>query len=114
MAPGLTNLLPTSPHLLYSTAQSKSIFPDSIKTSGQHPPQYNLLQPYSNFPEQITDPTVWKAEDYADNPERWTHHFTEEEIAEMSDTADKFLAAGTPLIGITKVFGAGHAVGELY
>lgn len=101
MAPGLTDLFPTSPLLV----QSKAIFADGIKTSGQHPPQYNQLQPYSSFPTQITGPTVWKAEDYANNPERWTHHFTEEEIAEMSDAADKFLAAGTPLTGITKVFG---------
>ncbi|KAA6413026.1 MAG: taurine catabolism dioxygenase [Lasallia pustulata] len=102
MAPGLTDLVPTSPHLLRSTAQAKAIFPDGIKTSGQHPPQYNKLQPYSSFPEQITGQTVWKVEDYVDHPERWTHHFTEEEIGEMSDAADEFLAAGTPLTGITK------------
>ncbi|SLM39962.1 taurine catabolism dioxygenase [Lasallia pustulata] len=102
MAPGLTDHVPTSPHLLRSTAQAKAILPDVIKTSGQHPPQYNKLQPYSSFPEQITGQTVWKAEDYVDHPERWTHHFTEEEIGEMSDAADEFLAAGTPLTGITK------------
>ena len=114
MAPGLTDLVPTSPHLLRSTAQAKAIFPDGIKTSGQHPPQYNKLQPYSAFPEQIIGQTVWKAEDYVDHPERWTHHFTEEEIAEMSDAADKFLAARTPLTGITKVVRADRSLGALY
>lgn len=113
MAPGLTDLLPSSPPLLHSTPpQSKATFPDGIKTSGQHPPQYNQLQPYSSFPKQITGPTVWKAEDYANNPERWTHQFTEEELAEMSDAADQFLAAGTPLTGITKVFGCKSCPGS--
>ncbi|KAI4133054.1 MAG: hypothetical protein LQ347_002326 [Umbilicaria vellea] len=102
MAPGLTDLLPSSTHLPNSAVQSKAIFPDGIRTSGQHPPQYNQLQPYSSFPEEITGPTVWTAEHYANNPERWTHHFTEEEIAEMSDAADQFIAAGNPLTGITK------------
>ncbi|MCJ1305455.1 hypothetical protein MMC08_008269, partial [Hypocenomyce scalaris] len=102
MAPGLTESLPIAPHFLHSSAPSKAHFPDGIKTSGQHPPQYNQLQPYSSFPTEINGPTVWKAEDYADNPGRWTHHFTEDEIAEMSKAADDFLAGGTPLTGISK------------
>lgn len=114
MAPGLTDLHPSSTHLLHSAAQSKALFPDGIKTSGQHPPQYNQLQPYSSFPKGITGPTVWTADDYANNPERWTHHFTEQEIAEMSDAADEFIAAGTPLTGITKVFRVNRALGALY
>lgn len=114
MAPGLTDLLPSSTHLPNSAVQSKAIFPDGIRTSGQHPPQYNQLQPYSSFPEEITGPTVWTAEHYANNPERWTHHFTEEEIAEMSDAADQFIAAGNPLTGITKVFGLDCAYEALY
>lgn len=111
MAPGLTDL-PSSTHLPNIAVQSKSIFPDGIKTSGQHPPQYDQLQSYSSFPKEITGPTVWTAKDYTNNPERWTHHFTEEEIAEMSDAADTFIAAGTPLTGMTKVLGAKCALGS--
>ncbi|MCJ1312690.1 hypothetical protein MMC25_006366 [Agyrium rufum] len=102
MAPSLTESLPTPHQLKQPTSVSKSIFPDGIKTSGQHPPLYDVLQPFENFPKEITGPTVWKKEDYINNPERWVHHFSSEEIAEMSEAADNFLAAGTPLTGITK------------
>lgn len=74
-----------------------------IKTSGQHPPLYDQLKPYSEFPKEIIGPTVWKAEDYANYPDRWTHEFTKDEIAEMSDAADRFLAGNVPLTHISKV-----------
>ena len=102
MAPGLTDTLPTPAHQLRAFP-SKEIFPDGIKTSGQHAPLYNELRPFEDFPDEITAPTLWKSEDYAHNPERWTHVFTEDEIAEMSEAANRFLAAKTPLTGITKV-----------
>lgn len=83
----------------------RDIFPDGIRTSGQHPPVYDQLKPYSEFPKEITGPTLWRKEDYVNNPEKWIHPFTDEEIQELSDTADRFIAAGTPLTGITKVGG---------
>ena len=101
MAPATTESLPVAPHEL--SAQFKSLFPDGIKTSGQHPPLYDQLQPYEQFPKEISGATVWKKEDYSDNPERWVHHFSEEEISELSDAADEFLASRTPLTGISKV-----------
>lgn len=81
----------------------RDVFPDGIRTSGQHPPVYDQLKPYSEFPREISGQTVWKKEDYENNPERWIHPFTEEEVQELSDTADRFIASGTPLTGITKV-----------
>lgn len=81
----------------------RSIFPDGIRTSGQHPPLYDALKPYSDFPKEISGPTVWKREYFANNPERWVHVFTDEEVQELSDTADRFIESGTPLTGITKV-----------
>ncbi|KAL4940832.1 hypothetical protein BDV06DRAFT_195821 [Aspergillus oleicola] len=78
------------------------VFPDGLKTTGQHPPLYNELHPYEKFPKSISGPTLWKAEDYRDAPERWTHRFNAEEVAELSATADAFLAAKVPLTGITK------------
>ncbi|KAI2611221.1 Clavaminate synthase-like protein [Hypoxylon fragiforme] len=80
----------------------RSIFPDGLKTTGQHPPLYDQLYPYSAFPKHIEGPTVWKAEDYANNPERWVHPFSESELEEISQTADTFIASGLPLTGISK------------
>ena len=104
MAPALTESVPAAPHTLGNDARSvsKSIFPDGLKTSGQHGPIYSRLRPYEDYPKEITGPTVWKAEDYRNNPERWTHVFSEEEIAELGAAADQFIASGTPLTGMTK------------
>ncbi|KAL1303089.1 hypothetical protein AAFC00_006532 [Neodothiora populina] len=81
---------------------SPKIFPDGIKTSGQHAPISSLIKPYSAFPKEITGQTAWQAEDYKNNPERWTHPFSQDEIAEISQAADDFIASATPLTGITK------------
>ncbi|KAG8625561.1 hypothetical protein KVT40_005962 [Elsinoe batatas] len=81
---------------------SKDVFPDGIKTAGQCPPDYDLLKPYSEFPKEITGPTVWDASEYRNNPETWTHVFSEDEVAEMGKAADDFLSSGTPLTGISK------------
>lgn len=80
-----------------------SVFPDGIRTSGQHAPLYEVLRPYTEFPKEITGSTVWKAEDYINNPERWVHAFTDEEIEELSQATDAFTASGLPLTGISKV-----------
>ncbi|SRR5947207_4426270 len=82
---------------------AKSIFPDGIRTSGQHSPLFEKLKPYSEFPKQIKGPTVWRKEDYIDYPERWTHSFTDEEVAELGASAENFIEKGIPLTGITKV-----------
>lgn len=81
----------------------RSVFPDGIRTSGQHQPLYDVLRPYEDFPQEIQGPTLWKKEDYEDQPDRWTHRFTEDEIAELGAAADQFIASGTPLTGISKV-----------
>ncbi|KAG7005765.1 hypothetical protein G7Y79_00018g045720 [Physcia stellaris] len=86
MAPGLTSV-ETDNSTNFSAIKSqasRSIFPDGIKTSGQHPPNYDELKGYDEF------------------PKRWVHRFSEDEIEEMSTAADDFKASGTPLTGITK------------
>jgi hypothetical protein len=102
--------LPTAPHQLGVPGQAQAQapvdvqrFPDGLKTTGQHEPLPDLIQPFEKFPKQITGPTVWKAEDYSNHPEKWTHRFTAAEVEELSTTADQFIAAGIPLTGITKV-----------
>lgn len=105
MAPSLLDTQPTAPHQLSSPSPKsidRKVFPDGIKTSGQHPPLYDQLRPYSEFPKEITGETVWKAEDYINNPERWVHVFNEEEIAELSSVADKFIQDKIPLTGISQ------------
>jgi len=105
MAPSLLESLPTATTNLSNPSQNavdRKIFPDGIRTSGQHPPLYDLLKPYSDFPKEISGETVWKAEDYANKPERWVHVFNDEEIAELSTAADKFVANKIPLTGISK------------
>jgi len=102
MAPALTESAVEPSTFSYANPSTKK-FPDGIKTSGQFSPEAHLLKPYDQFPKEITGPTIWDAEDYQTNPERWTHHFSEEEVKEMSDAADAFMASETPLTGITKV-----------
>lgn len=108
MAPGiLLNDADTAPTYTQSKKTPNNsapwtIFPDGIRTSGQHAPIYSRLKSYENFPHQITGPTVWKAEDYQNHPERWVHRFTEEEKAELGAAADDFIASGLPLTGMTK------------
>ncbi|KAF3400422.1 hypothetical protein DPV78_004931 [Talaromyces pinophilus] len=79
-----------------------TLFPDGLKTTGQHAPLSEHLHPFEDFPSEITGRTVWKAEDYKDHPEKWVHRFTAEEVEELSSAADRFIAAGTPLTGISQ------------
>ncbi|KAJ5908876.1 hypothetical protein N7495_001558 [Penicillium taxi] len=96
-----TATLPTAPHNLAGSAPL-DVFPDGLKTSGQHDPLYEHIQPFDKFPREITGPTVWKADDYRERPEKWTHVFTADQIAEISSAADAFLTSKTPLTGISK------------
>ncbi|KAL8413139.1 hypothetical protein RB594_004669 [Gaeumannomyces avenae] len=81
---------------------NRSVFPDGIRTSGQHNPIYELLQPYDRFPKEITGPTVWHKARFEADPAAWTHRLTEPEIAELGAAADAFIASGTDLTGISK------------
>lgn len=101
MAPGLVDS--SQPRSVRDGVIPKSVFPDGLKTSGQHPPEYDDLKPFEEFPEHITGGTVWDAAEYKDNADRWTHRLTRDEVAELGDTADHFKAAGIPLTGISKV-----------
>ena len=103
MAPVEYQSAPVPAHDLKKTAAPLHIFPDGLKTTGQHEPIYDDLIPFSDFPKEITGPTVWKAEDYRDASEKWTHRFTPEQIAELSEASDRFITSGTPLTGISKV-----------
>ncbi|EAW18249.1 TauD/TfdA family dioxygenase [Aspergillus fischeri NRRL 181] len=83
-------------------APPPSLFPDGLKTTGQHPPLYEHLQPFESFPKEITGPTVWTADEYRNRPEKWTHRFTPEELDELSRAGDEFINSKIPLTGISK------------
>lgn len=104
MAPTAEPITQATPHAFAEKQHevSKAIFPDGLKTSGQHNPIYSLLPSYKDFPLEITGQTVWEAQDYQNNPERWTHIFSDDEITELSKAADDFIAAGTPLTGMRR------------
>lgn len=86
-----------------SATLDRNLFPDGLKTSGQHPILPEAVYPYETFPKQITGPTVWKPEDYQNSPERWTHPFSPAEIEELGAAADAYIKSEEPLTGISKV-----------
>jgi hypothetical protein len=93
---------PTAPHELLGPIDL-ALFPDGLKTTGQHEPLEEFVQPFDRYPKEITGPTAWLPDDFKHQPEKWTHRFTPAEVDELSATADAFIAAGTPLTGISKV-----------
>ena len=104
--PDYSKLTPTKYRTRLDTKLDPNSFPDGIKTTGQQPPLYELLRPYSDFPKRVTGKTVWKKEDYlgsAKKERQWKHTLTKEEIDELSTATDKFLANGLPLTGVSKV-----------
>jgi hypothetical protein len=49
-------------------------------SSGQREPEYDLLVPYDDLPEEIKGPTVWTKEELEITPERWLRRFSDEEV----------------------------------
>lgn len=95
-----------APLKLVTTEQptlDRDLFPDGLKTSGQHPILLDQVYPYDDFPTEITGPTVWRPEEYQHSPDRWTHPFSPGEIEELGRAADDFIESGTPLTGIARV-----------
>lgn len=110
MAPGkvadYSNLTPKEFRTKLDIKADKSAFLDSVETTRQQPPVYELLRAYSDFPKQITGKTVWHRDDYLGSSEKeseWKHPFTDEQIKEMSTAADGFLKSGRPLTNTKKV-----------
>ena len=111
MAPSILARPSEAPHTLISKRDNnnnapRDVFPDGIRTSGQLDPEYSLLQPYESFPEHIEGPTAWKREDYADQPKKWVHRFTDEEIEELGKAryADEVLEVDPPPIVVPLLF----------
>ncbi|RMZ39131.1 MFS multidrug transporter [Aspergillus flavus] len=86
---GLSQLMPVD----------RNLFPNSLRTSGQHPPIDGKLRHFEEFPREITGPTPQQRVDY---PEEWIHKWTEVEFEELLQAVEGFIASGTPLISISK------------
>jgi hypothetical protein len=101
MAPSIAETLPEAPHTFKNHLAPKNAFPDGIRTSGQHEPLWDQLRPYEEFPKEITGRTLWKADDFRNDPDRWVHRFSPAEVEEISKASDDFMKSGIPLTGIT-------------
>jgi hypothetical protein len=96
-------ILPLPTHALGPLKADPAVFPDGLKTSGQHSPIASLIRPYSEYPKKIEGRTVWSKHDFEGRNDKWQRPFTPEEIAELGQAADDFIASGIPLTGITQV-----------
>ncbi len=99
---------PVAPHLLpsgrpakvdsASTSVTKRAPP--TLTSGQHDADPALLQPYANFPKEITGRTVWTKEQYEGE---WKRTWPAELVGDLEDAYEAFERTGLPLTAITRV-----------
>jgi hypothetical protein len=84
--------------------------PPSI-TQGQKDVSFDLVQPYSSFPRKVVGPTVWQAQEFRDDPERWQHQWSSDQIQDLEQAYESFRVSGKPLTSVSKV---GHAVNNRY
>ncbi|CAG8978962.1 hypothetical protein HYALB_00012415 [Hymenoscyphus albidus] len=99
VAPGLRGMPDGLPLIV---PVDRKLFPDGLRTSGQHPPIESQLASLEEFPREITGPTVWEPEEMTSNPEAWIHHWTEEQRTELLQATERFIASGMPLTRISK------------
>lgn len=100
VAPGLRGLPDGLPRLL---PVDRRLFPDGLRTSGQHPPIQGQLRPFEDFPTEITGPTLWEGKEMEKNTHKWIHQWTEPELHELLQATERFNAAGLSLAHIKKV-----------
>ena len=85
------------------TPVDHDIFPDGMRTSGQHPPIESQLKPFEDFPTNIAGRTVWKATDLAKITSSWIHVLESLEIEELDRATEDFMSRGVSLVTINKV-----------
>lgn len=113
MVPGLVeppsdfSQLPKTEYRTKLEVKPKSaLFPDGYKTTGQQPPLYEEIHPYSDFPKKITGITAWTKDDLSGSPEKeaiWKHPFTAEELEDLGTAADNYISSGRDLNEMCKV-----------
>jgi hypothetical protein len=67
VAPALRGLPAGLPHVVPVDCK---LFPDGLRTSGQHPPIESQLCPFEEFPRNITGPMAWTMEHMIQHPEQ--------------------------------------------
>lgn len=100
VAPGFRGLPNGLPRLL---PVDRRLFPDGLRTSGQHPPIEGQLRSFEDFPTEITGPTVWEGKEMEQRTQEWIHQWTEPELQELLWATDRFNDTGVPLAHIKKV-----------
>ncbi|KAK4686742.1 hypothetical protein P7C73_g3388, partial [Tremellales sp. Uapishka_1] len=74
----------------------------TLLSAGQTEPLAELIQPYNKFPKQVTGPTVWKREDFVDNPDQWKYTWTSEQIAALDGAYESFQKSGKNITEIRR------------
>jgi hypothetical protein len=69
-------------------------------SSGQREPEYDLLVPYDDLPEEMTGPTVWTKEELEITPERWLRQFSNEEVEYIEKAIHQVESKGLELAQI--------------
>lgn len=85
------------------TPVDRDIFPDGMRTSGQHPPIESQIKPFEDFPTKIAGRTVWNAADLAKDPSSWIHTLESSETEELERATESFMKSGVSLVSMTKV-----------
>ena len=73
------------------------------RTQGQHDVLQHLVPPYSQFPKRVDGPTVWNADEFRAQPERWQKRWSAEHIRELDEAYEGFKRSGLPITAITRV-----------
>jgi hypothetical protein len=104
VAPVAPHLLPSgrprSPASVSHTASGSAPAAKRVLTSGQHDADPALLQPYANFPKEITGGTVWTKEQYEGE---WKRTWPEELVGDLERAYEAFERTGLPLTAINRV-----------
>lgn len=72
-------------------------------TSGMLEPSHELVQPYANFPKEITGKTVWKRDEFINDENLWKRQWSAENIASLEAAYDAWAAKGLSLPEIDRV-----------
>jgi hypothetical protein len=70
--------------------------------SGQREPEYDLLTPFEDMPEQITGRTVWTKEQLEQESNRWLRHFSNEEVDQIEQAIRDVESKGLQLADVDR------------
>lgn len=77
-------------------------FEGSANIHSQHDQLKETITPYESYPKEVTGARLWTRDDYQNNPGRWVHDWTEDELSQIEVATDNFAKTGLQLTAITK------------